>query len=458
MSDDQDQTTVAGARQRRASKLALRAERKHANVAARRRSDLPQGETSRVLLKRGAGQDVGQSSFLPPDTAVDRGELTARAWPTVRPLQVLLETRRERRRNFFKRLALFCGVPTLLVFLYFAFFASTRYISEAEFTYQTYQPPTSLSSGLVQTVMGGSQGSTVDMSTILYEYLRSEALMTKLDNELHLREYYSSPSVDYFSRMNRDASLATFLRYFRSNVSVSEGQGGYLTIDVYAYDPDYAVKLAKAVVRNTDQMIDDMTARARRDEVNFAEGQVKEAEDRLLKARLALTDFQNKHGDLNPQNSANQIGGIVGKIEGDLATQRTALESVNTLDRNSPQVAAIKSKIAALEGQLRNEQQRLASSAGGGTYSELLNKYAALQIEQDFAKDAYSAAQQGLLLARQDAARKENYLVDFAPPYKPDSAGFLLIMEYSAITLIISLVLFGIGSLVTGALRDQSGL
>jgi capsular polysaccharide transport system permease protein len=455
MSDDQDKTPIVSARQRRAAKLALRAERKLANVS-RRRSDLPQGETSRVLLKRAAGHDVSPSSFLPPDTAGT--ELTAKAWPTVRPLQVLLETRRERRKNFFKRLALFCGVPTLVVFLYFAFFASTRYISEAEFTYQTYQPPTSLTSGLVQTVLGGSQGSTVDMSTILYEYLRSEALMTKLDKELHLREYYSSKKVDYFSRLNPDASISSFLRYFRSYVSVSQGQGGYLTVDVYAFDPDYAEKLAKAVVRNTDEMIDGMTARARQDELNFAEAQVKTAEDRLLKARLALTDFQNQHGDLNPQNSASQIGGIVGKIEGELATERTNLQSVNTLDRNSPQVAAIKSRIAALESQLRSEQQRLANSSGTDTYSELLNKYAALQIEQDFAKDAYSAAQQGLELARQDAARKQNYLIDFAPPYKPDSAGFLLILEYSAITLIISLVLFGIGSLVTGALRDQSGL
>ena len=457
MSDEQGETTIVGARQRRAAKLALRAERKLANVT-RRRSDLPQGETSRQLLKRTAGHEISPSSFLPPDTSVGGGELTARPWPTVQPLQVLMETRRERRKSFFKRLALFCGLPTLLVVLYFTFFASTRYISESEFTYQTYQAPTTLTSGLVQTVLGGSQGSTVDMSTILYEYLRSEALMTKLDSELHLREYYSSHKVDFFSRMNPQANLSTFLRYFRSYVSVSEGQGGYLTIDVYAFDPDYAEKVAKAVVRNTDQMMDDMTARARQDEVGFAEAELKRAEDRLLKARLALTAFQNEHGDLNPQNSANQIGGIIGKIEADLANERTALEAVNSLDKNSPQVTAIKSKIAASEQQLKDEQQRLANAGGTGTYAELLNTYAALQVEQDFAKDAYSAAQQGLEVARENAAGKQNYLVAFAPPYRPDSAGYMLVAEYAAITLIISLVLFGIGSLVTGALRDQSGL
>ena len=458
MSDDQENPEKVGARQRRAAKLALRAQRLLARGARSRRDPAMTPETGTALARRSAAQNVTTRAFLPPQSIGPTGELTTQPWPTVRPLQILLETRRERRKSFFRRLALFCGLPTLLMFVYVAFIASPRYISEFEFTYQTYQPQTSLASGLVQTVLGGSQGSTVDMSTILYEYLRSETLMTKLDNEMHMRDYYSSSKVDYFSRMNPKASIATFLRYFHWYVSVSEGQGGYLTVDVYAFDPEYALALSKAVVRNTDQMIDDMTSRARQDEVHFAETQVSHAEDRLRNARLALTAFQNQHGDLNPQISADQIGGIVGKIEGELATERTSLETVRALGQNSPQVTAITSRIAALEGQLKDQQKRLASSGGGSIYSELLNKYSALQIEQEFAKDAYSAAQQGLALAQADAARKENYLVDYAPPYTPDRAGIEFVMEYTLTTLVLSLVLFGIGSLVIGAMRDQTGL
>jgi capsule polysaccharide export protein KpsE/RkpR len=40
---------------------------------------------------------------------------------------------------------------------------------------------------------------------------------------------------------------------------------GYLTVDVPAFDPDYALTLAKAIVKACGRMSDDTTARARQD-------------------------------------------------------------------------------------------------------------------------------------------------------------------------------------------------
>ena len=96
------------------------------------------------------------------------------------------------------------------------------------------------------------------------------------------------------------------------------GAGGYLTVDVEAFDADYATKLSNAIIKSVDDMIDGLTARARADEVKFAESQVIDAQNKLRLARVALTEFQNLHGDINPQGSANQLSGIVGQIEGSL--------------------------------------------------------------------------------------------------------------------------------------------
>ena len=183
-----------------------------------------------------------------------------------------------------------------------------------------------------------------------------------------------------------------------------------------------------------------------------------QAEDRVRKARLALTDFQNAHGDLNPQGSANQLGGIVGTLEGELAAARTSLAQLASRGPASPAIAATRSNIAALEGQLKQERHRLANSLGGSPYSKLLDQYSALQLEQEFAKTAYLAAQQGLSVARADAARKQNYLIDFAPPYRPDKQNIEFALFYTLTAAIVSLVLFGIGSLIAGAMRDQAGL
>jgi capsular polysaccharide transport system permease protein len=339
------------------------------------------------------------------------------------------------------------------------FIASPRYVSEFEITYQSYQPQQSLSAGLVQNILGTTQGSSVDLSQILYEYIRSKSLMTKLDAELQLRDYYSNRHVDFLSRMSPKANLETFLTYYNWYVSVSQGAGGYLTVDVQAFDPDYAMKLSQAIIKSVDDMIDGLTARARADEVKFAESQVVDAENKMRLARVALTEFQNLHGDINPQGSANQLSGIVGQIEGEIATQRTSLSAVRSLGPNSPQVTNINTRIAALEEQLAREKQRLAAPGhDNGGYSELLDKYSALQLDEQFAQSAYTAAMQGLAVARADAASKQNYVIDFAPPHVPDRPGLGMIVQYAGTVLIITLVFFGLGSLIAGAMKDQAGL
>jgi capsular polysaccharide transport system permease protein len=398
---------------------------------------------------------------LPPAArpAAPPGEVAPLSWTgAAAPVQILLDSRRARRRGFLLRLALFSGMPTLLTLLYMLFVASPRYVSEFEITYQTYQPPQNLSVGLVQSLFGSSTTGSVDLSTILYEYIRSEALLKKLDAKLHLREYYSNPNVDYLSRMNPNATISTFMRYFLWYVSVSQGWGGYLTVDVQAFDPDYAFAVAKATVKSCDEMVDQMMDRAAQDEVRYARDTLNQAEARVRKARLALTDFQNAHGILNPPGSANQLGGIVGTLESNLAAAQTQLATLVATAPRSPQVNATKALIGALQIQLKAEQNRLANTSGTAAYSKLLDEYSGLELEQQFAQSAYLSAQQGLAVARADAAHKQIYLVDFAPPYRPDKQSVEFAVFYTLTALIASLVLFGIGSLIAGALRDQAGM
>jgi capsular polysaccharide transport system permease protein len=381
------------------------------------------------------------------------------SWPQLFAHDDLLSTMRQtRRRRFFTRLGLFVGVPTLLMALYLFIWATPRYVSEFEITYQTYQNTQSLSSGLVQSILGGSTAGT-DFSSVLYEYIRSGTLAQKLDAKLNLRKYYSDRGVDYPARLSGDASEERFLDYYRDHiVSVSEGLGGYLTIDVHAFDPQFAHAVAAAIVQSCDEMIDQMTARARQDEMKFAEDEVARQEDRVRQAQVAETKFQNEHRDLNPTNSANQFGQIVGSLETQLSQARTAL--TNTLSYASPsapQVQQLKNQIAALETQLQDQRNRL-TGGGDKTYSQILEEYSRLQLNEQFAQNAYLSAQQGLSVARADAARKQSYLVDFVAPSEPNAPARSFYITYLAATFLGTLFLCAIGSLIVGAFRDQAGL
>jgi capsular polysaccharide transport system permease protein len=418
------------------------------------RPDRPARRIGRAGKRR---RDLRPAGVEPPAAAL---QPSLPAWPEApQPVQILLETRRRRRRRFFLQLALFVGLPTLAILLYTLVVATPRYVSEFEITYQTYGSPQRLSTGLVQTVLGERSSNSVELSAILYEYIRSPALLEKLDAELHLRQYYSSSKVDYLSRMAKNASPATFLLYYRWFVSVSQGSGGYLTIDVQAFDQAFAKRLATAIVTACDKMVDGMSARARKDEVKFAEQEVTREEDRVRKARAALTHFQNAHGDLDPQSSATDLGKIAAGLEGQLSAARSQLtDALSYMSPTSPTVVQLKLKITALETQLRQERARLANTDGKTPYSQILDQYSALQLEEDFARSAYQAAQQGLAVARANAIRQQNYLIDFAPPSQPDKATVYIPVVYTLTVLLIALVAFGIGSLLTGAFRDQAGI
>jgi capsular polysaccharide transport system permease protein len=440
--------------------------------------------TPTVVRAKGQGQAAVEATKRSPDAASATGQDSVivpvakrklpnapprepratplRVWPdAVGHVELLSTMRRSRRRRFFGRFALFVGLPTLLVVLYVLLWATPRYVSEFEVTYQTFQPPQTLSSGLVQTLLGGTTtGGTVDPGAIIYEYIRSGTLLAKLDAKLHLRQYYSSKKIDYPFRLSADATDEMFLSYYRWHVvSVSEGMGGYLTVAVQAFDAKFTTALAQAIVQASDEMIDNMTARARGDEVRFAESELNRQEERVIRAAQALTRFQNIHGDLNPQAVANQLGQIAGGLETSLAQARTELTDSLTHSRpDSPQVVNIKSRIAALELQLRDQRNRLANSGDKSAYSQILDEYSRLQLEQEFAKNAYLSAQQGLAVARADAARKQSYLVDFVLPNQPDHPTFWISITYVATTFLGALLIYAVGSLIFGAFRDQAGL
>jgi capsular polysaccharide transport system permease protein len=372
---------------------------------------------------------------------------------------MLVKMRRNRRRRFFIQLGLIVGLPTFVTLIYMLFIASPRYNSEFQATYQTYRGAQSLASGVIQSFAGTSQSNSIDLGAILYEYIRSPALLTELDRELHLREYFSSSKIDPISRLPKTASNEAFLSYYRNHVTVTEGLGGYLTVDVQAFDPQLAVTLARKIVSASDAMTDQITLRARSDEIRVAEREVDREEDRVRQSRLALAQFQNVHGDIDPERAATQLGDVVGKIESDLAAAREQLaQAQHDLSPSSPIVIQLKTLVGSLQSQLDRERGRLAGTDGNTPYSTVLQQYSQLQLEQEFAKNAYLAAQQGLAVARADAARKETYLIDFAPPRAPDRpslyfSGFIILS-----VLIGTLVIFGFGNLLIGAFRDQAGL
>jgi capsular polysaccharide transport system permease protein len=372
-------------------------------------------------------------------------------------IQLLYSLRANRFRSFLFRNGIFVVLPSLLVLIYTGLIATPRYVCTFQETYQVYQPTSTLSSTPVQSMV--SSADAVDYGAVIDEYIQSAALATQLDEQIHLRDHYSNAKIDWFSRLKKNASNAKYLSYYNSHVLVSEGFGGYITVTVQGFDPAFTLLLAKTINQDADAMLDGMTTQARQVEVKAATDQLNDASTALDVANQNLTTFRNAHGDLDPSMIATELGTIEGTLESQLAGLRAQLEQAQAnMQPNASQIVQLNLQVAAVNKQLSDERLRLAANNGQTSYSNTVAAYETLVSDQQLATTTFQAAQQGLVLAKADAANKQSYVVDFVQPVLPDGPTVPNPLTSTLMAFLGCVLAFSIGNLLITALRDQSGI
>jgi capsular polysaccharide transport system permease protein len=315
-----------------------------------------------------------------------------------------------------------------------------------------------LSAALTESAQGSSVTDNVDYGTLLYEYIRSAALAEKVDGQINLRQHFSSHRIDSLSRLDRNATQAEFLVYWRDHVSVAEGFGGYLTVQVQGFDPAFTLLLAQTITSDADTMINGLAGQALISQVKSATSQLYMAGVLLKNADDALTAFRNTHGDLDPSFAATELATIVGTLESQLASLQAQLQwSEANLQPGASQIVQLKLQVSAMQQQIQSERQRLADNTGS-SYSNTVAQYNDLLANQQFASTTYQSAQQGLIVAQADAASKLNYAVAFVAPILPDHPTLPDPLISSLTLFLVFLSLYAIGNLLFAAFRDQSGI
>ncbi len=416
------------------------------------------------------GTSVATDAAAPPQPLRNQVSL---AWAKEAVLIDLAQSVRKRRIGFLRRVALFIGLPTLLATFYVYVYASPRYVSEFQLTYQTFDQPGSSAaamgalggqSSFLSSVLGiGS--STVDMSRVLAAYLVSTDVVQRVDEKVNLREHYANSRIDWLDRLKSGASQEELLAYFQDRVTVDALMGGYVIVDVEAFDRDTARKIALAMGAAGDDMVQDISNRALKDQVRLAEKELVRTEGLLVDTTLAVTNFRNRYHNFDPQAAAVLLGGVVGGLETQLSTYRSALTTLRTfVSEDAPAVKSLRAQIQATERELADENVRLATPSRPSTdkdknpqpYSELVAEFVRLTEEQQFATDAYTSAKIALDAARTNAANKRAYVESFVRPNAPDESTLPRARTIFG-TFIISLLVYMIGTLLMSALRDDAG-
>lgn len=356
--------------------------------------------------------------------------------------------------KLFPRLIILILVGALLTVIYWVLIASDRYVSEASVIIRktdTFTAPSVDVSMLVSGVGGANRADQL----LLREYLLSVDMLRKLDAELGLKKHYSDASHDIVSRLWFQ-DMEWFHRHYLSRVSIDYDEfTGVLRIAVQAYEPAMAQAVANMLVREGERYMNQISHELAETQVSFLSTQVELAQRRFQDASQVLLAFQNEKGVFSPQATAESLGTLIGKLEGQRAELQTQLASLpKTLDQDHPNVVMLKQSLAAIDRQIDKENARLANPSGK-TLNITMEEFNRLQMEVGFTQEIYKAALTALEKGRLDATRMLEKVSILQTPTLPEYPMKPRRIYNTVVTLLLGLVLAGIVKLLEGIVRDH---
>ena len=350
------------------------------------------------------------------------------------------------------------AVPWLLAAVYFGVFAADRYVSESIVVVRQEGSGMSLPSGIdALSAMFGSSAASREDQFMLQAHILSMDMLRHVNEKLDLRRAYSIPDIDFIFRLDNDATQEEFLRYFRKRVEVIvDDASGLLTIRTQGFSPEIAQAVNQEVVAISERFINESSHRLARDQMSFAESELRNARTRLDGVRNRVLKFQEKHGVLDPMAQAAANTGLTAELQAMQARQEAELKGLQAyLNDDAPQVQALQAQIAGIRQQLQAESRRGVTNEDGVSLNVLAGNYQELLAELEFVSDAYRGALTALEAARIESTRKLKSLVLVESPALPESAEYPRRL-YTLLALLMGLtLLYGIGRLIVATIEDH---
>jgi len=358
-----------------------------------------------------------------------------------------------------RRLAIiFVGLPILFASLFYAFFASDRYVSRTVISVRDISAgAVSSSSSSLSSLLGGSVSPAFSDLMYLQSYVYSTDLLKRLDDRLKLRAHYSDSSRDIIFRLASDATDEQFRDYFRNRIEMTHDDiSGLLSFSVQAYDKTTARLIAQALLEESERFVNGYMHRISRDRMSFAEAELDRNLTRLQKAKAEVLSFQTRNKLLDPLSQSTANSSLTASLQATLAQKEAELRSTQAyLSENSYQVKTLRDQIAATQAQLDTEARRATTAPGGTQLAALSIEFQGLVARATFAEDSYKAAVLNLEQARQDSTRKLKAVVVIEPPTLPDEALYPRRL-YDLFTLLAGCgMLFAIVRLAIATIREH---
>lgn len=369
---------------------------------------------------------------------------------------VVKPTKKKKRRSVSPLLWVTVIIPTLCSTVYFGLIAADQFTSQASFVVRSAKNQSAVT-GLGAILQGAGFSRSQDDTYTVREYLHSRSALAELSQSLPVRRFYEKQG-DIFSRFNGfgwNGEQEAFYQYYADKVEINfDAVSGVSTLAVTSFNSKESQQISQALLKQGEELINQLNERARQDTLRYAEESVQIAEERVKETADNLTAFRIQHGvfDLKAQSEVQMS--LVSKLQDELILIQTQLDQVRAVTPENPQISGLKAREQSLRKEIALQMKAIAGG-GAGSLSTQAADYQRIVLENQLAEQQLTAAITSLENARADANRRQLYLEVVEQPSQPDMPYRPKRLYNIAATFIIGLMVYGILSLLIASIREH---
>lgn len=347
--------------------------------------------------------------------------------------------------------------PTGLTGYYLFTISTDQYASRVGFSVRTEE------TGSAIEILGGItelSGSSSTDTDILNEYIRSQELVQLIDQNLDLRALYKTPNWDPIFSFDPDGTIEDLVAYWGRVVRINyDGSSKLIEIRVLAFQPQEAQAIAQAIFEESSRMINDLSDIAREDTIRYARTELERAVERLKQARAVLTQFRSVTQIVDPQADIQGQMGLLNTLQAQLAETLIEYDLLTqTTSAADPRIVQADRRVAVIRARIIEERRKFGagdSNEGGEDYATLISEFERLNVDRQFAEQAYVVALSAFDSAQADARRQSRYLAAYIKPTLAERAEFPNRPLLLALVALFSMLGWGILTLIFYSLRDR---
>ena len=314
-----------------------------------------------------------------------------------------------------------------------------------------------MTSPLGALLKGSGFSRAQDDSYTVHEYVLSRDALRVLVQSIALDKAFANPDVDRFSRfagLDPDKSFEALHRYYQKKVSVlTDSTSSITSLSVKAFTARDALNVNTELLKQSETLVNRMNERGRRDLIHYSQAEVDLAQQKAKVTGLALADYRNRQGVVDPERQATAKLLQVAKVQDDLIATTTQLVLLKASTPKNPQIPILQLRATTLEQEIKRET---ANVTGGQT--SLANKasdYQRLAIDAEFANKQLVSALTSLEMARSEALRQQVYLERVTQPSLPDVAQDPKRVRSILATFLMGLVVWGVLSMLIAGVKEH---